>query len=529
MEGANRIMRFLASRNQVDKYYNAQASVQVLGTLMNNPKLLNRSEYQLDIEDFIGKKHCCLFSCIVNLQNQGLEIIKVADIENYLSKNDLAGHNLFFEKENDIEWINDVFNESNVNNFDYYYSLVRKLSLLRNYLKQGINVTDLLDVDELDNNLLKIQQEKFDLMTIEDIKRYYDKKILSIKSKFCTREEGKSRKSGENAKELRERLRENPAFGLNLESEFLNTITRGALPKKFFLETRDSGCGKSRNAIKRLVNICSPYVWDYKKNKYIINPNQQGNTGLYIGTEMDLEDEIEPMIWAFISGIEQDKILTNNLTKEEEERLDLAMQYSDEMQLFLEDEDNYDLVYLWNTIEKYKNDYNICAVAVDYLELTTALSGEYIQMTRGMTAREDQVLLNLSKEIKSMCKNFDLTIFGYTQTTDEARTMGYRDQRAVKGARSLPNKVDVGITVFEPTNKELELLESVIRKYQRGFNNKIIPNTCYTIYKNRGGRYKDIKIWGVNDLGTGRFIDMFVTDKYYNPIEIEKTIIKMKE
>jgi replicative DNA helicase len=123
MEGANRIMRFLASRNQVDKYYNAQASVQVLGTLMNNPKLLNRSEYQLDIEDFIGKKHCCLFSCIVNLQNQGLEIIKVADIENYLSKNDLAGHNLFFEKENDIEWINDVFNESNINNFDYYYSL----------------------------------------------------------------------------------------------------------------------------------------------------------------------------------------------------------------------------------------------------------------------------------------------------------------------------------------------------------------------------------------------------------------------
>jgi hypothetical protein len=75
-------------------------------------------------------------------------------------------------------------------------------------------------------------------MTIEDIKRYYDKKILSIKSKFCTREEGKSRKSGENAKELRERLRENPSFGLNLESEFLNTITRGALPKKFFRNER---------------------------------------------------------------------------------------------------------------------------------------------------------------------------------------------------------------------------------------------------------------------------------------------------
>ena len=521
-------MRLTASKSQIDKYYNAQASVQVLGTLMNNPKLLNRNKYKLDLEDFIGKKHCCLFTCIVNLFSQGLEVIKVSDIESYLSKNDLAGHNLFFEKENDIEWINDVFNEGDVNNFDYYYSLVRKLSLLRSYLSQGVNVTELLNMDELDNNLLKMQQEKFDLMTLDDIKRYFDKKNSNVKKRFCSKEDNKSRKSGENALELRERLKELPPYGFNLESGFLNTITRGALPKKFFLETRDSGCGKSRNAIKRLIGICSPYLWDFKENKYIENLNYKGNSGLYIGTEMDLEEEIEPIIWAFISGIEQDKIMENDLTEEEEERLNLAMEYSAEMQLFMEDEDNYDLAYLWSTIEQYKEDNNICAVAIDYLELTSALSGEYAQTTRGMNVREDQVLLNLSKEVKSMCNTFDITIFGYTQTTDEARTMGYRDQRAVKGARSLPNKVDVGITVFEPTKKELELLETMIRKVQRGINTKLIPNACYTIYKNRGTKYKDLKIWGYNDLGTGRFIDMFVTDKYYNPVKLEKTFINLR-
>ena len=93
----------------------------------------------------------------------------------------------------------------------------------------------------------------------------------------------------------------------------------------------------------------------------------------------------------------------------------------------------------------------------------------------------------------------------------------------------MPNKVDVGITVFEPTKKELELLETMIRKVQRGINTKLIPNACYTIYKNRGTKYKDFKIWGYNDLGTGRFIDMFVTDKYYNPVKLEKTFINLRE
>ena len=96
-------MKNLFSKKEINKYYNSQASLRVLGTLMNNPKLLHRTEYQLNLDDFIGKKHQCLFTCIVNLLNQGLEIIKVQDVESYLSKNDLAGHNLFFEKENDIE------------------------------------------------------------------------------------------------------------------------------------------------------------------------------------------------------------------------------------------------------------------------------------------------------------------------------------------------------------------------------------------------------------------------------------------
>lgn len=515
------------SKKQIMKYYNSQASCQVLGCLMNNPSIVRRKEYNLNLEDFIGDKHILLFTCVYNLVQQGLKEIAIGDIETYLSTNDLKGHDLFFNNEQNFEWLNMVYEDANLGNFEYYYGLVRKMALLRGYLEEGFDVRDILDIDEIDHIIIKEQNEKLDIMTIEEIKRYFDKKAMRVKQRFDDRDETNKRKSGEKGKELRQLLKESPSYGFNLESNYLNTVSRGALPKKFFLESRDSGTGKTRVAMRRLLGICSPYLWDFKTNKYIENPNGKNNTGLYIGTEMELYEELEPMIWAFISGVEEDRIRNNILTEEEENRVDMAIEYSDQMQLFLEDEENYDLSYLWSTVEQYKEDYNISVVAIDYLELTAGLVGEYSQLTRGMSVREDQVLLNLSTNIKNICKKFDLTIFGFTQTTDEARRDGVRDQRAIKGARSLPNKCDVGITVFEPTNKEMELIEPLIKKC-KGINNTIIPNACYTIYKNRGNVYKNMKIWGHNNLGNGRFIDLFCTDNNYNPINIEETFIELE-
>jgi len=515
------------SKKQIMKYYNPQASCQVLGCLMNNPSMIKRREYNLNLEDFIGDKHILLFTCIYNLVQQGLKEIAIGDIETYLSTNDLKGHDLFFNNEQNFEWLNMVYEDANLGNFEYYYGLVRKMALLRGYLEEGFDIRDILDIDEIDHIIIKEQNENLDNKTIDDIKRHFDKKAMRVKQRFDDRDETNKRKSGEGGKELRKLLKESPNYGFNLESTYLNTITRGALPKKFILETRDSGLGKTRVAIERLIGICSPYLWDFKTNKYIKNPNGQNNSGLYIGTEMELYEELEPMIWAFISGVEENKIRDDELTEEEETRVDMAVEYSDQMQLFLEDEENYDLSYLWSTTEQYKEDYNISVLCIDYLELTASLIGEYSQLTRGMSVREDQVLLNLSANIKNMSKKFDLTIFGYTQTTDEARRDGVRDQRAVKGARSLPNKCDVGITVFEPTNKELEMIEPLIKKC-KGINNTITPNACYTIYKNRGNVHKNIKIWGYNNLGNGRFIDLFCTDKNYNPMNIQETFIELE-
>lgn len=510
-------------KETIEKYYDSRSACQVLGCLMLEPQRLSSREMQVAEFDFVSPIHKTLFISIYNLSLQGLKTISLGDVETYLANNNPVGHKKMFEEWNGAEWITSILEDANVYNYDYYYWIVRKFSFLRIKMQNGQDVSALLDMTELDCEALRIQRENFDLLTIDDIIRYFDSVNLSAKRPFVTRAEEARRKAGDNAFELLKQLALAPSFGFATESAYLNTIMRGLRRGTFMLETRDSGCGKTRVAIKRLLLTSAPYLWDFKKRAFVRNPHTPV-ASLYIGTEMDLYTELEPMMWAFLSGVDEDKIHANTLTPDERQRVERAIKILQDTPLYLEDEENYDISFLSHTIEHYKTEYNIGVVAIDYLELTSALTTEFTHTTRGMGVREDQVLLNLSTNVKNMAKRFDIAMIGFTQTTDLARAEGVRDQRAVKGARSLPNKCDLGMTSFAPSKQEIELLEPLIEKC--GLNNgRCVPNIGYNIYKNRGGKFKNIKIWGYQDLGTMEYVDLFCTDESYAPINVDKTYL----
>ena len=510
-------------RKYINKYYDNRAAMQVLGCLMREPRLLRYRKYKLNELDFINPYHKTLFVSIYNLTNQGAEEIRLNDIETYLHNSRPIDYTQIFEKDfNGSEWITGLIEDANLSNFEYYYNTLIKMSILRSKIESGVDVGEILDKNELDTNIISAQLEKLDDMSIKGLLEHFDKKNLESKKRFIVEENENDRKCGDNAEELREQLKKEPNFGFTTESIYFNTITRGWRRKCFYLETRDSGMGKTRVAIKRLLNVTAPKLWNEEKYEFVNNSAALGNSALYIGTEMDTYEELEPMMWAFVSGVDEDRIRMNELTEEEEERVDKAIEILKSTKLFLIDEEDFDVTYLWYKIEQYVAEYNICAVALDYIELNNALISEYIQETKGMGAREDQVLLNLSRNIKNIAKEFDIAFFSFTQTTDEARRDNIRDQRAVKGARSLPNKADVGIVTFEPTKKELGYLEPILEK-KMGLTIKREPNVCYSFYKNRGCRLKNVKIWGYQNLGTMRFIDLFCTDHDYREIEVNQT------
>lgn len=530
----------MARKTEAKKYYSSRSALQVLGSLMLNPKWIESVEKPIDVEDFVGTNHKDLFRVVYNLNLQGVNQVGLAEVENYLHETSPVVYNRLFEKSNGQEWITKALEDANPENYDEYYNRVRKYALLRSYINEGINVSNILDLDDLELTGDEKQKQYFESLSIEDIIEVFDKQNIRSKERFIVRGENDSRKSGEEAQAILQAIMNTPPIGYGYESNYMNTITLGVQGNRLQIETRDSGTGKTRSAINRLVKLCSPYLWNNNTQQWEENKNGKGHAGLYLGTEMDLKLEIEPMIWCFIAGVSDKRLKANKLTPEEMERVNQAIIYANEAKIFQENNPDFTIRWLQQTIEKYNQDYDLKLVCLDYIELTPYLVQEFSEQMKGVNIREDQILLNLSKCLKEkICKPYDLTLIAYTQTNDYGRKEGVRNQGAVAGGKSLPNKADNGLTVFRPTKKELGTLEPIIAEKSTGFGKKLIPNICYTFYKTRWFSfgeeegndvpYNEIKVWGIQNLGTGEFIDCFVTNEHYELINLPKTRIDCRE
>lgn len=101
-----------------------------------------------------------------------------------------------------------------------------------------------------------------------------------------------------------------------------------------------------------------------------------------------------------------------------------------------------------------------------------------------------------------------------TQTnakSDEQK--GLKDESVIRGSRAIIDKADLAAVISRVTKEDLDMLNDVINDIG------IIPNQVMDIYKNRRGRYTNVKIWSNVDLGTCRKVDVVVTDERYRPIE----------
>lgn len=510
----------------IKKYYNSRAACQVLGCLLTNPELVKSKELPISQEDFANPLHQLVFGVAYDLAHKGVKTIRLVEIENHLSSTSPISYERFMNQQGS-EWVQKVLLlAAEVGNYEHYYWIVRKLSCLRAYLNQGVDVSGLLDYSQVDPTLIEQQEEKFFRLSMNDIIRYFDRKNLNAKELFVV-SSNEGGKIGEGARELRQKLKESPPFGYSFESEYLNTLAYGLRIGALYVESRNSGCGKSRIGLKRLVLLTAPQYWCHEKNCFINNPQGQDNRGLYINTELE-KIEIETIVWATISGLPEDKIIEDDLTKEEEVRLNKAIEIAEQMKLWMETEENYDVAYLRYTIDKYKTKWNINMVVVDYIELTPALVSEYVQQTKGMVARGDSVLLNLSAELKTMARQFKVVMIAYTQVSDNARRdETIRDSSAIANSKSIQNKADFGAVVFEPSVKELEKVQPIIESLQ-GFYP--VPNIIYHIYKIRKGKIKNCKVFAYQDLGTMRVIDCFVTNDKYEQINVDrKKIVRAEE
>lgn len=306
-----------------NKYVDIASLVQVIGNLYKNPKIFEKDDkYRFNEQDFYDDFHQIVFKSIYNLWQLGAKEITLPAIQDYLAQRPKALS--VYKTNKGDEFLLKCSENANPLTFDYYYKRMKKMSLLRAYEDNDIDVSWIYDPDELfDAKKKQEQEDKLDAATLEEIANQVNDRFEAIRMEYVEAVEDCGSQIGEGIDQLLESLKAAPALGYPLYGDYINTVTRGARLGKFFLRSASSGTGKTRNMIADCCYIGCDQMYNLKTSKW--ESIGVGQECLYIATEQDLS-ECQTMCLAFISGVDEEHILKNEYFSGEIERIEKAVQ-----------------------------------------------------------------------------------------------------------------------------------------------------------------------------------------------------------
>lgn len=400
------------------KYNDVPAVVQVIGGIYLRPSLLDiEDKYFFSEEDFTEDFHKVVFGSIYNLHSLGAKEITPNEIEDYLEQRpkQLA----VYKSNRGREYLDKMKDICQVAAFDYYYKRVKKMTLFRLYEGIGVNLSWLYDPDNiLDAKKKQAQEDWLDSTDIADIAQIFDDKIDEIRAKCIDDASGSSVNAGDGGLALLQRLKEVPEVGYPLYGNLFNTITRGARLKKLYLRSAATGVGKSRSMIADIANMACDEIYDIKEKKWKKNGTRE--PALFVTTEQEIE-ELQTMIYAFLSGVNEEKILTGNYDDDEWERVQYAVKVATRCPLYLEELPDFSIKDIENTLKRNIREHGVKYLGFDYIHTSMKILSEVTQKTGIKGLREDNVLFMISIKLKDLCNQYGVFILTSTQLNSEKK------------------------------------------------------------------------------------------------------------
>ncbi len=492
-------------------YVDTVAVMQIIGCVFNNPELLDITDkYIITENDFVEEFHKVVFGSIYNIFQQD-SAVTIDTIIDYLSVRPkfLA----VFETNQGIEYLTQVSKIATADTFNYYYSRLKKMTLLRAYDQIGLDVRDLYDPDNiLDLDKKQKQEDWLDMSSLEDISNVINLKIDEIRIKYVDEAKGDGWQAGEGMLELIEDLEQNPEIGIPLYGRLINTVTRGARLKKFYLRSAATGVGKSRSMIADACYFSCDEIYD---ENFGWIKNGKSHPTLYISTEQELS-EVQTMMMAFISNVNEEHILNGTYLEGERDRVIHAAEVLKRANLWIELLPDFSLEDIENKIKKNIREHDVKYICHDYIHTSMKILEEITRRSGGVKLREDNILFMLSTRLKDICNQYGVFIISATQLNGSYQASETPDQNLLRGAKSIADKIDCGMILLTPTDEDLVKLEPILDTGR--FK---VPNIKMSIYKNRRGRYKGVYLWCHADLGTCRINPMFCTTFNHEMVTIE--------
>lgn len=502
-------------------YINKIAVMQVLAGLIKDPLLFANNKYRFDINDFQEQFHRIVYGAVDYLAHSGMEKIDYIDIDKFLQPYE-SQYKVFCDNRG-IEYIQKILEMYDPKKFDYYYNTLKKYSLLVLLNSQGIDTSDLYDSSIVNPDEQQKMQERFDKMSVNDIITSEEVKVAEAKKLFGSSSDLVEGSAGDSLRELKEELKKTPVMGMPLMSPILTTLYRGQRFGCLNMTSAPSGVGKTRIAVGEACHLAIPEYYDCDKKQWISTGLEENV--LLIETELELQ-EVQTMMMAHVSGIPESRILDGNYSKEEEQRLDKAIDLieASKSRFFFVSITNFDSDDVINTIKSYYMTRHVNYVFFDYLSENIKMLAEGTRKTKVQGLRTDQILLQASTALKDCAKQLNIYIWTATQLSGDYKNVKEADSTSLRGAKSLADKTDCAAILLPVRDMDNPIIETYCAK---GFEVK--PNFVLHVYKIRRGTYQNIRLYTYFDRGTCRMYDCFVTDSNGVMLPVEPTYVKIGE
>ena len=464
---------------------------------MKHPQYLSESDkYQLTLDDFYYKLDKYIFAALENLYRGGANKIQPIDVENYLQTNGAAS--VIFKKNNGIEYLQDAEYLAEVQNFDYYYTRLKKINLLNRLQEEGFNTSEYY-IEDLTNPKALDVNKNFETLEIDDILESIKRKVLGLENQFTQHEVTQTESAFEGILDIIDGARENIDIGAPVQGEILNEVMSGARLGTFIVRSAASGTGKTRQAVGDACYIAYPFRYEPFSKKW--EQIGSGRKVMFIATEQTI-GEIQKMILAYLTGFNESKFRYGNFTSEEERIIRQAVwimeQYKDNFYIVQMPSPRIDLVK--NLVREQVLLHGIEYVFYDYIFISPSLLSEF----KGVSLRNDEILLMFSTALKELAVELNICVFSSTQVNANADSnVNIRNESSIAGSRAIINKADIGMVMARPTKEEIDFFASA---------GEAIPTIVTDVYKVRSGMWTQVRIWSVVDLGNLRKKDLYITD-----------------
>ena len=504
---------------------------QVIGCLMQNPLLF--LEYP-DIfpTDFDEKVFRICFAIIKKLYDAGATVLTPIEVDQEIEK--YATSSEIYKRDGGLDVLKDAYEVAKLSNFNMFYTRLKKYSLLRRLQKEKYDISEFyIDDKDIDNPLQAVKiQEHFDNSSVEEILNSVEAKYNVIRNEYLNG----GRLKGDPAEgilQLIDDLQKAPNVGPSLEGEIFSTACRGARDGCFYLKSASTNAGKTRTSVFDACHLAYPIRWSEKQQTFIEETDAQGNARdarkvLFIVTEMEKE-ELQTIMLAYLSGVNEDKILKGSYEFEELSRVKYAGHIMEKYSgyFLIEEISDPNLTNVEATIKKYATIDKVKYVFFDYIHTTASMMNQFVRNN----LREDSILMMMANQLKQIAKDYNVFIFSATQVNVNAMSDDgeFKNETCIRGAKSIADKCDLGyvmtrvndkiwnsyITQFKAAAFAGKLDASILEDEERR------PTHIIDIYKMRRGRYKNVRIWLRLDLGTGYRKDLFMTTADNQPIDIK--------